>query len=474
MPRPHLWPLALLLITAPALPQEAPGPVVPQGRGELEAAVAELIETSVAAVEAAPEDPDAWASLCMAYEANLLWPEASRCYRRLAELAADEPLWRLHHAVTLVETGEVEEARAVLEELVAGAPDLLAARERLGLVYLELGELEAAARVFEAMAERWPESAPAHLGAGEVALERGDVEGAAAHLERALELDRTLDSAYYQLGLAYRALGRHEEARLLLARGAGTERRRLPSPLADQVATYSVHLTARIEVAGQLIEADRLDEAASVLEELAARHPENVTVLNDLAVVYMRQGELMAARRVLERALALDEENFGTHLNLSAWSTYAGRPLEAVAHARRAVEIAPDEAATHMALARTLGDPQALAAVADPAAQRREMLAELEAAIDVGGAHPDAYLQLARESWQDGEIERALATLDDARSRWPDFWPGDLMRAWILARQGRRDEARSVLERVREVAPDHPDVARLEEILASERPDDTP
>lgn len=469
--------LLLLVVPSPSVSQETatePEVVVPEGRGELEAAVADLVERSVEAVRADPESATAWSRLCMAYEANLLWPEAERCYERLTELADAEPVWRLHLAVALIETGSADRARQVLEDLVAQAPDLAAARERLGVVCLELGDLDAARRAFQHLTETLPQSAAGYLGLGEVALESGDPERAVRALEKALELDPQRGSAHYLLGLAYRGLGRTEDARRELALGAGTERRYLPSPKAEEVARYSAHLTARIETAGRLLQENRFDEALGVLEDLAARHPENLTVLNDLAVAHLRRGELDEAHEVLERALAADEESFSTYLNLSAWASYSQRPLEALAMARKAVALAPDVAATRLALARALGDPQALASASDPAAQRKQMRVELEAAIALGVDTPDAYLQLARESWQEGDAEAALGALDDARRRWPDFWPGDLMQAWILVRSGREEEARPFVDRVREVAPDHPDLVRLEALLESGGADDSP
>ena len=235
------------------------------------------------------------------------------------------------------------------------------------------------------------------------------------------------------------------------------------------MVSYSVHVTALIERAGQFLGAGRNAEAAGVLEDLLRRSPENPTFLNDLAIAYMRQGRLDEARSVLERSLALDRESFGTYLNLSAWASYGGLTDEAVVYARRAAEMAPGVAAAHLALARALGDPRSEVVAVDPPSVRDEMFAELERAIELGVETPDAYLQLARERWRDGEVEMALGALAAALERWPDFWPGELMRAWILVRADRLEEGEETLVRVRALAPQHPDLATLERMIAEAR-----
>ena len=187
-------------------------------------------------------------------------------------------------------------------------------------------------------------------------------------------------------------------------------------------------------------------EAAALLEPLLERFPENVTLLNDLAIAYMRLARHGEARNLLERALSLDQNDFSTHLNLSAWAGYTNLPADAVRYARKAVEVAPSVASTHLALARALGDPRFVESAGSPEAVREEMFAELRRAIEIGVDAPDAYLQMAREQSRDGRTDDALASLGSALERWPDFWPADLMSAWILVRAERYEEAAAAVE----------------------------
>ena len=465
MVRSVAWILGLVVAAWPLRAAE-PEIVVPQGREGLDPVVLELLESSIRAARGAPEDAGARGRLCMAYEANLLWPEAASCYQGVAALAPDEVVWPFHEALAWLEIGEIDTARVLLEDVVEAAPDLWPGVQRLAYLELESGQLESSLELFERLIDGLPDRAAGYLGAGEIDLLAGDIESAVEHLDKAVALDPSSEGAHYQLGLAYRGAGRVEEARRELALGEGGRRRYLPDPLAAEVVGYSVHVTALIERAGQFLEAGRDAEAAEVLEDLLRRTPENPTVLNDLAVAYMRQGQLDEARSILERSLALDRDSFGTYLNLSAWASYAGLADEAQSYARSAVEIAPGVAVTHLALARVLGDPRFTAASAGVVAARDEMFTEFQRAIELGVDTPDAYLQLARERWQDEDVEMALAALAAALERWPDFWPGELMSTWILVRAGRLEEGEERLERVRALAPQHPDLATLERMIA--------
>jgi Flp pilus assembly protein TadD len=57
-----------------------------------------------------------------------------------------------------------------------------------------------------------PSSAPAHLGLGISLVQTGKVEEAVAEFQAAATLEPKMRQAYYQLGRAYRSMGRNAEA----------------------------------------------------------------------------------------------------------------------------------------------------------------------------------------------------------------------------------------------------------------------
>jgi len=441
--------------------------VLPSDRSGLEAAVVELIDQQVAATRSEPSSASSRSRLGLVYEANLLWPEAERCFAQAARFDPGEEVWRLHRAIALQSLGRADEALALLETMDDGEV-LPATLQRLGYLRLEHGDLSGAADAFRRLMDAAPASAAGFLGAGEVALQQGEVEPAVTWLERALTLDPSTSSAHYQLGLAYRKLRRLEDAKRELALGADSEMRWVDSPLSPEVRRLRVFLTARIDLAAGYLGAGRPAEAASILEDQLRRHPSNVTVLNNLAIAYLRLDRLAEGHALLEKALSLDDGHFTTYLNLSSWARRSSLPEESLERAEQARERAPGVAATHQAVARALLAPGADGSRPDRLRQEKARLS-LEKAVEVGADHPGVYLDLARLSSTLQRQERAFELLEQLLERWPDFWPADLQVAWWLSRQGRFVEAERALDKVREVVPEHRDIAAIERWIAERR-----
>jgi len=441
--------------------------VLPVDRLGLEAAVTELIDREITALASAPQSASLRGRLGLAYEANLLWSEAERCFEQAVRLDPADEIWRLHRAIALLALGRTDEALGLLEAL-SGPKALPATLQRLGYLRLEYGDLGGAADAFRWLIEVTPVSAAGYLGAGEVALQQGKAEPAIERFEQALAVDPSTLSAHYQLGLAYRELGRLDDARRELAIGAGVEVRWLDDPMSPEVRRLRVFLTAPIDLAASYLGAGQVAEAAALLEELLRRHPANVTVLNNLAISYLRLDRLDEARTLLGTALSINDQHFTTYLNLSSWAERSGLPDEAAERARQARERAPGVAATHQAVARTLR-----LSAADGSLPTRERQEEarlsLERSVEVGADHPGAYLDLARLSWTLERPERAYEVLERLLERWPDFWPAELQRAWFLSRQGRFGEAERAVEKVRAIVPEHPDIASIERWIAERR-----
>ena len=89
-----------------------------------------------------------------------------------------------------------------------------------------------------------------------------------------------------------------------------------------------------------------------------------------------------------------------------------------------------------------------------------------ERAVTVEPKNPRARLGLAESLGELGDLEGALASLDEARSL-EVHHPGlEVYRATVLSRLGRPGEAVEVLERVLESSPDAPEARRLLGLLA--------
>jgi len=162
------------------------------------------------------------------------------------------------------------------------------------------------------------------------------------------------------------------------------------------------------------------------------------------------------------QALRLDADFALAHVGLSEalWEIYLRdfdqTALEdAEAHARKALELAPDLADARLALAR----------IYRTTGRQDEAVAEIEAAL---ADHPRADVvqrELGRIARRTGDLEEAERSLRAAASLRPDDWINWNALGNLLAVSGKYEEARDAFVRAAEVAP--PNVSMPREKLAT-------
>jgi tetratricopeptide (TPR) repeat protein len=237
---------------------------------------------------------------------------------------------------------------------------------------------------------------------------------------------------------------------------------------------------------GETVEAlRRTHEAVDAAGELES-DPETAWILDNLAMLLYRQGALAEARPLLERALAIQEEQLGpdhpgtaTSLNNMAvllheqGALVEARPLYERALAIRERQLGrehPDTATNLNSLARLLHDTGALTE-ARPLFERALTIRENQ----LGPEHPDAVTSLnslARLLHDDGALaearpllERALAIREKQFGREHPYTAVSLNNlAGLLYEQGALAEARPLYERAlaiweKRFGPEHPDTA---------------
>ncbi len=86
----------------------------------------------------------------------------------------------------------------------------------IGQIYLKSHQLQEASRRFSHALELQPSYVQSHVGLGKVLLEQKELQQAAKHFEEAVRLAPEDETAYYNLMIAYRDLGRTAEAKVAL------------------------------------------------------------------------------------------------------------------------------------------------------------------------------------------------------------------------------------------------------------------
>jgi tetratricopeptide (TPR) repeat protein len=427
--------------------QESPGAADPQ--------VAELLSSRLAAVGERPDDAAAHGDLGLVYEANTLPAEAKSAYQEAVRLDPDEPLWRFHLALVCHELGELQTAMDIYRALDGEGVALPALQQRLGEAQLEAGDLPGAQAAFERLTKMLPRAPQGWVGLGDTHLRQGRTEDAIAALEKGLEIAPGYRAARYLLGTAYLRQGQTEQARRQLTQGTGAIWNRLPDPLSEQVDEYRVSLEHQVQTGLGLLNAGNPEQAVKALERALETHPDNQSLLNNLAAAYLQLRRLDEAHALLERSKELNDLKFSSHLNLSFWALRSGLADEAIEHADAAIERAPERGAPRLARAQALATKGDYDAALDSVA---ESLAR-------DARNPMAYLFAGDLSVRLDRLEEAAGYYGGAAEVSPTLFP-----AWVGVvetnrRIGNRAEALRALDEARKLAPRHELVLKLEKDL---------
>lgn len=176
--------------------------------------------------------------------------------------------------------------------------------------------------------------------------------------------------------------------------------------------------------------------AAEALERAARVAPKNAELLNSLGSALRRTGRHKDAEGAYRRAIAVREDFAEAYLNLGNLLSETGRLEEAAASYRRAVAIRPHYAAALMGLGsakETLGDQG-----------RAEE--SYRAAVEAAPDHAPAYLALARVVEREGRTAECFTLLQSACAVAPNDAVARAALGVALVRMRRADEARAAFE----------------------------
>jgi tetratricopeptide (TPR) repeat protein len=328
---------------------------------------------------------EAYGRLGQVYHAYQLFDGAEASYENARRLAPRDYRWPHLLGYLQQQTGRFERALELYGEAIRLEAGDHVAGVHLGEVYLQIDRRGDARRQFEAARARYPLSAMA--GLGEIALRERRYEDAIRLLEDVLRRAPYATELHYSVGMAYRGLGRVEQALVHLTQ-AGQGRVRAADPLVDalpglvrgaraalnqariefQAGAYqaaaaafrraidadSASLEARTGLAGALERLGDLDGALNELRESAARLAESAEAQRQYAGALLVRGRATEAVGVLEKAVALDGGDEDSLLQLVILLADRQRFADALALLDGAAQRFPDRDRTATTLARML------------------------------------------------------------------------------------------------------------------------
>ena len=275
----------------------------------------------------------------LAWRQSHMYRDVETLYR---ETIARNPLsWMAHGNLGIElakEPATLPEAVAHFEAAIRIRPEYVEGHRNLALAYWNANRLDDAIREYQTALRIEPTYGTDHMNLGRLLAARPGREAEATmHLETAVRLDPSLESAYYALGdLSART---RPDAAIAYYRAA--------------VRLKPDHAEAHLNLANVLsIEPGRLDEAVAEYREAIRVRPNYPEAYFNIGSLLMDvPGRGAEATAAFDAAILLRPDYAEAHSNLGlALSEMPGRTAEAIAHLEQALRINPDLQQTQVLL----------------------------------------------------------------------------------------------------------------------------
>ena len=262
----------------------------------------------------------------------------------------------------------------------------------------------------------------ATIAKAEAAMERKDFAGAVQICADFLDKNPDNAAVHFQLGYAYTALGKSDDAEAEYRSAIELDPKMGPAYL-------NLGLT--------LLDSDP-EEAVSSLKQASELMPGQPQPKYALGMALAHAGKDDAAIEQFHDALKLDERNFSAQFELARTLLHARRFSEAELEFHRAVDLQPNSGAAHLGLVQTL------------LAEKKSVDAatELERYLQTNPKDVEGRIERASILIDVGKNEEALAELDRAATLRPETASTLKMRSVIQFRLKNYDAALAALKQI--------------------------
>ena len=340
--------------------------------------IAEAVEQFRAALQLAPDFPEAVYHLALAYDRMGRTGEAMANAEDALRLSPDLIQARYVLAGCCGKRGDFEGELRLLAKITGRAPEFAEARYNYGLGLQREQRFAEAVEELRAAARLDPKNARYTLALG-VALANRNNNEAIRVLRTAVDLAPSDVEPRYNLALA------------LAAAGQGT------NALREFEAALQLnpnHAAARRGLGIALMHEDKLEASAEQLRRALKDAPRDAETANNLGLVQLRLNDLSGAIPSLERATQLNPRLIKAHFNLAQAYQRAGRSGDARLEAERAAELTAEQRGFGQAMVLTQSARQRLQS-GNPG-DRPRALSALHEAVAASPEFADAHLELGR------------------------------------------------------------------------------
>lgn len=348
--------------------------------------------------------------LALAQAGNIA--EAVEQFRAALQLAPDFPEAVYHLALAYDRMGRTDDAMATAEHALRLSPDLIQARYVLAGCCRKRGDFEGELRLLAKIAERAPEFAEARYNYGLELQREQKFPEAVEELRAAARLDPKNARYTLALGIALANRNNDEAIRVLraavkLAPSDAEPRYNLGLALAaagqgeNAVREFEAalqlnpnHAAARRGLGITLMHEDQLEASAEQLRRALQDAPRDAETANNLGLVQLRLNDPGGAIPSLEQAIQLNPRLIKAHFNLAQAYGRAGRSGDARREAERAAALTAEQRSFGQSMVLMQSARQRLQS-GDPR-DRPGALSALREAVAASPEFADAHLQLGR------------------------------------------------------------------------------
>ena len=217
-----------------------------------------------------------------------------------------------------------------------------------------------------------------------------------------------------------------------------------------------------VEEAKRLLQAQRMDEAQQLLEEIDRRNLSTADSLYLLATIYHRRDLLADAVTAFKRSLELDPNFVDSAISLSIIYNDTGhyqQGKEIFLKAQKSVEKKPSVTTPSIVLDKELSHKHYdLAQHYRKLQQFPEAVQNFKKAAELDPENLDAHIQLAKTHAQSGEMQRALAEMQKMVRQYPRNADMHIQLALLHFAIGNTVDAQIELTHAQSITPDHPQI----------------
>jgi tetratricopeptide (TPR) repeat protein len=290
---------------------------------------------------------DGYGQIGRVFHAYEFFDSAEAAYLNAVRLAPNDGTWLHLLGYLYQQTGRFDSAADQFEQALRVQPDDRAATVRLGQVYLGLNRLREAREQFQSVDVVFPMLS--RNGLGEVALRERRYDEAASHFRAVLERVPQATSVHYSLAMAYRGLGRLDDARSELER-RGPGGLNVGDPIVDSLQTLIRGERGLVAQGRRAYEAGQYKEAAAAFAKAIEAAPSSATARVNLGLTQLQLGNTAAAIAMLQQAFDLAPEDTNASRELARVLLRAGRAEDAIRVLAKSHSVNPDDEETLVSL----------------------------------------------------------------------------------------------------------------------------